>query len=205
MEGCWLFVVKVVRAERLMVRTFEPSGQRPTFTTNNPLPMRLFLIGFMCSGKTTVGRELAKLMEMPFVDLDRVAEERVGPLLPFIQREGEAAFRKVEAEVLEELMNGPDAVIATGGGTPCELDHMARMKSAGKVIWLDVPLEALMPRIERSGGDRPLLFGLKGEALMARVYELLDQRTSTYAEADVIVQANATPTVVAQRIAAVVR
>ncbi|MBK7383135.1 MAG: shikimate kinase [Flavobacteriales bacterium] len=167
--------------------------------------MRLFLIGFMCSGKTTVGRELAKLMEMPFVDLDRVAEERVGPLLPFIQREGEAAFRKVEAEVLEELMNGPDAVIATGGGTPCELDHMARMKSAGKVIWLDVPLEALMPRIERSGGDRPLLFGLKGEALMARVYELLDQRTSTYAEADVIVQANATPTVVAQRIAAVVR
>ncbi|MBL0126646.1 MAG: shikimate kinase [Flavobacteriales bacterium] len=167
--------------------------------------MRLFLIGFMCSGKTTVGRELAKLMEMPFVDLDRVAEERVGPLLPFIQREGEAAFRKVEAAVLEELMNGPDAVIATGGGTPCEGDHMARMKSAGKVIWLDVPLEALMPRIERSGGDRPLLFGLKGEALTARVNELLDQRTSTYAEADVIVQANAAPDVVAQRIADVVR
>ena len=166
--------------------------------------MRLFLIGFMCSGKTTVGRVLAPLLGLPFVDLDRIAEQRVGPLLPFVQREGEEAFRRIEAEVLDELLAGPPAVIATGGGTPTQDDHMQRMKEAGTVVWLDVPLRQLMTRIERAGGDRPLLFGLKGDALEARVQELLDSRTPVYAEADVIVQAGATPVEVAERIRAVV-
>ncbi|MEO8588890.1 MAG: shikimate kinase [Flavobacteriales bacterium] len=166
--------------------------------------MRLFLIGFMCSGKTTVGRVLAPLLDLPFVDLDRVVEHRVGPLLPYIQREGEEAFRRLESEVLYELLDGPPAVIATGGGTPCEGDHMERMKAAGAVVWLDVPIERLMPRIERAGGDRPLLFGLKGEALRQRVEELLDQRTPVYADADIIVQAGATPAEVAERIRKVV-
>lgn len=166
--------------------------------------MRLFLIGFMCSGKTTVGRALAPLLGVPFTDLDRIVEARVGPLLPFVQREGEAAFRKQEAEVLGELLVGPDAVIATGGGTPCFDDHLARMKQAGTVVWLDVPMEQLMPRIERSGGDRPLLFGLKDAALRKRVQELLDERERIYEQADVIVQAGASPLEVAQRIATVI-
>lgn len=161
---------------------------------------RIFLIGFMCSGKTTVGRVLAPLLELPFMDLDREVEKRVGPLLPFIQREGEEAFRTIESEVLVELINGPLGVIATGGGTPCESDNMERLKAAGTVVWLDVPMERLMPRIERAGGDRPLLFGLKGDALRARVEELLEARTPVYAEADIIVQAGATPAEVAERI-----
>lgn len=165
--------------------------------------MRVFLIGFMCSGKSTVGRALAPLLGLPFIDLDRVVEQRVGPLLPFIQREGEPAFREVESEVLQELVQGPPAVIATGGGTPCEKDHLKVMKEAGKVIWLDVPMDHLMPRIERAGGDRPLLFGLKGEALRERVEDLLSQRTERYAEADIIVQAGVPAAEVAGRICAV--
>lgn len=164
---------------------------------------RIFLIGFMCSGKTTVGRALAPLLDRPFQDLDREVEKRVGPLLPFIQREGEAAFRRIETEVLGELLDGPTAVVATGGGTPCEGDNMARLKAAGTVVWLDVPMDKLMPRIERAGGDRPLLFGLKGDALRARVEELLEARTPIYAEADIIAQAGATPAEVAERIRAV--
>jgi shikimate kinase len=164
---------------------------------------RIFLIGFMCSGKTTVGRALAPLLGLPFSDLDRVVEERVGPLLAFVQREGEEAFRAQEAEVLGELLAGPDGVIATGGGTPCFGDHLARMKEAGTVIWLDVPMEVLMPRIVRAGGDRPLLFGLKGDALRARVQQLLEERTVVYEQADVIVQAGVPPVEVAQRISAV--
>ncbi len=164
----------------------------------------IFLIGFMCSGKTTVGRMLAPLLEVPFKDIDRVVEERVGALLPFIQREGEAAFRKLETEVLGELLTGTDAVIATGGGTPCEGDNLARMKAVGTVIWLDVPLLALLARIERAGGDRPLLFGLKGDVLRARVEQLLADRIPIYADADVIVQAGAPPAAVAERIRAVV-
>lgn len=166
--------------------------------------MRLFLIGFMCSGKSTVGKALAPLLELPFVDLDRVVEHRVGPLLPFIQREGEQAFREIEAVVLRELLEGPSAVIATGGGTPCEQDHLDRMKQAGKVIWLDVPMDRLMPRIERAGGDRPLLFGLKGDALRERVEELLQQRIECYAGADIIVQAGVPAVEVAERIRTVV-
>ncbi len=163
--------------------------------------MHIALIGFMCSGKSTVGRALATLLGLPYVDIDRVVEKRVGPLVPYFQQHGEEAFRQQEHEALIELLQGPTSVIATGGGTPCLFDNLERMKQAGTVVWLDVPLDALMPRIERSGGDRPLLFGLKGDALRARVEELLAPREPVYAQADIIVQAAAPPQVVADRIA----
>ena len=137
------------------------------------------------------------------MDLDRVAEHRVGPLLPYIRREGEEAFRRLEREVLQELLAGPDAVIATGGGTACLGDNMDRMKAAGTVVWLDVPMPELLPRLVRSGGDRPLLFGLRGGELEARASALLAQREPFYAQADIIVQAGEAPEVVAWRIAKV--
>ncbi len=162
--------------------------------------MHIFLIGFMCSGKSRIGRELAPLLGLPFLDMDRVIERRVGPITPFFQREGEVAFRAIEAEVLAELSRGPDAVIATGGGTPCEGDNLLVMQRSGTVVWLDVPLSDLMPRIERSGGDRPLLFGLKGDALRERVEALLAPRLPVYRKADIAVQANVAPAMVAERI-----
>jgi len=164
--------------------------------------MHIFLIGFMCSGKSRIGRELAPLLGLPFHDLDRVIEQRVGPITPYFQRAGEGAFRNVEAEVLEELSTGPDAVIATGGGTPCEGDNLRLMQRAGTVVWLHVPLVDLMPRIQRSGGDRPLLFGFKGDALRERVEELLGPRSPIYRKADVTVLANVAPAMVAERIRA---
>lgn len=164
--------------------------------------MHIFLIGFMCSGKSRIGKELAPLLHLPFRDLDRVIEQRVGPITPFFQQSGEAAFRKAESEVLVELSQGPDTVIATGGGTPCEGDNLRLMQRSGTVVWLDVPLMDLMPRIERSGGDRPLLFGLKGAALRDRVEQLLGPRLPVYHKADITVQANALPAVVAGRILA---
>lgn len=165
-----------------------------------PVP-KVFLIGFMCSGKSTVGRALAPLLGMPFVDLDRVVEQRVGPLLPYIQKHGEAAFREQEAAVLQELLRGADAVVGTGGGTPCQQDHLERMKQAGTVVWLDVSWEPLIARIERSGGDRPLLFGLKGEALHQRVRDLLAERLAYYHAAHVRIPADEAAATVAARIA----
>lgn len=167
-------------------------------------PLRIFLIGFMCAGKSQVGKLLAPLMNLPFVDIDRVVEQHVGPITPFVQKEGEAAFRSAESKVLLELLDGGNAVIATGGGTPCEGDNMDRMKAAGTTVWLDVPMPELMLRIERAGGDRPLLFGLKGAALQDRVRTLMDEREHIYAQADVIVQAIGTPAEVAERIRAAV-
>ncbi len=172
---------------------------------NNTIPrrsaMHVVLIGFMCSGKSTVGRALAPIMGLPFVDLDRLVEQRVGPLVPFFKEKGEAGFRIAEREALLEVLQGPPVVLATGGGTPCEVDNLQQMKDTGKVVWLDLPMDVLMPRIERTGGDRPLLFGLKGEALRSRVEELFAPREAVYAAADIIVQAGATPAVVAERIA----
>lgn len=163
--------------------------------------MSVILIGFMCSGKSTVGRALAPLLGLPFADIDRVVEQRVGPITPFFQRQGEEAFRREERAVLEELLAGPPMVIATGGGTPGEGDNMALMKAAGTVVRLQVPMPALMARIERSGGDRPLLFGLKEEALRAKVEELLAQREEVYASADLTVEAGDAAVIVAERIA----
>lgn len=154
----------------------------------------------MCSGKTRVGRELAKIMDRRHIDLDRVIEKRTGPLVPFFAKEGEAAFRAIEREVLGDLLEEKDAIISTGGGTPCTGDNLDRMKAAGTVVWLDVPMIALMPRIERAGGDRPMLFGKKGEELHQHVQQLLTEREGFYAEAHVIVQAGDAPEVVAERI-----
>jgi len=134
----------------------------------------------MCSGKSTVGRLLAARLGLPFTDLDRLIEARVGPLLPFVQRQGEDAFRAMEARVLDEAASTEAAVVATGGGTPISPANRSRMLESGAVVWLDVPLHALMPRIVRAGGDRPLLFGLRGEALHRRVEELLAERLPLY-------------------------
>ena len=160
--------------------------------------MKIFLVGFMCSGKTTVGRLLAPMVGLPFIDLDREVEKRAGPLLPNVEKNGEAAFRELETEVLDSLLVGPDAVIATGGGTPCEGNNMERMRRSGVVVWIKVPLLALMPRIERAGGDRPLLFGLKGESLVQRVQDLLERRIPIYDEADIVVKGELEPSAVAR-------
>jgi len=163
--------------------------------------MRVFLIGFMCSGKSSTGRLLAPLLGLSFIDLDREVEKRTGPLLPYIQREGEAAFRREEAEELARLLDGPPAVIATGGGTPMQDDHLERMKGSGTVVWLDVPMPELLARIAKAGGDRPLLFGLRGAELEARVHELYGPREARYAAAHLRVPAGGAAEEVARRIA----
>jgi shikimate kinase len=162
--------------------------------------MPVFLTGFMCSGKTRVGRELAAQLGWPHADTDRLVEARVGPLVPYFRDHGEAAFREREREVLQELLNSDDTVVSVGGGTPQAFDNLAVMRAAGPVVFLDVPMDTLMPRIQRAGLDRPLLLGQTGEALRARVAHLLAERMPVYAQADVTVRADAEPAAVARRI-----
>jgi shikimate kinase len=160
----------------------------------------IFLIGFMCSGKSRIGRELAQELGWRLVDIDRAVEARVGPLVPYFQDHGEEAFREREREVLLDLLAEQDLVVSTGGGTPMDGDNMDRMLAAGPVVYLDVPLDALMPRIIRAGGDRPLLLGLQGEALRSRVEQLLALRLPAYARASHAVDADGNPAEVARRI-----
>ncbi len=163
--------------------------------------MRVILIGFMCSGKTHVGRELAECTGLRHMDLDRVIEQRLGPLLPWIQEHGEAAFRLEEARTLDDLLLQEDIVLSTGGGTPCEGRNMDLLLEHGTVIYLDVPIDVLVDRCARKGGDRPLLFGLKGDALRERVHDLMARRSPVYERAHVHMRATATPEVIASRIA----
>ena len=121
--------------------------------------MRVFIIGFMCSGKSAVGRELAKLTGRRFTDIDRAIEQRIGPILPWMLKNGEAAFRAQEAEVLAGLLLEEEVLVACGGGTPMAADNMDRMLAAGQVAYLDVAQSILLERAKRVGGDRPLLFG----------------------------------------------
>ena len=117
---------------------------------------RFFLVGFMGTGKSTLGREVAERMGLPFVDLDERIERSSGMSVPEIfEREGEDGFRRRESQALDELIGRPESVVvATGGGAFTVEANRLRMKSAGVVVWLDVPIGEILSRID--DGERPL-------------------------------------------------
>ena len=169
-------------------------------------PSRVYLTGFMASGKSTVGPLLADSLGHRFVDLDWLIEAKAGRPIPLIFAEGgEPAFRVAEAEALDETTRSSRMVVATGGGalvTPAAL-RTARM--AGPVVWLRASADTVVHRLGDATG-RPLLAGpdgrpLWGAALRERVESLMAEREAYYAQADVIVDANAPAAVVTRHIA----
>ena len=163
--------------------------------------MHIQLIGFMCAGKSRIGRALAPLLDLPFHDLDRVIEQRTGPIRPFFERYGDQAFRAEESRALHEVLSKPPSVIAMGGGTPCYGGNFMVMRKGGLMVWLDVPLELLLSRIQRAGSDRPLLAGLTPDELRTYVTALLAEREPVYMQADLRIQATDTPEEIAAAIA----
>ena len=141
---------------------------------------RIFLIGPMGSGKSTVGRALARRLGLGFVDSDREIESRCGVDIPTIfEYEGEAGFRRREARVIDELSAADDTVLATGGGAVLSADTRRRLRERGHVVLLAVdPAEQL----RRVGGDarRPLLATADPAARLAR---LMAERGPLYREA----------------------
>jgi shikimate kinase len=122
----------------------------------NPAP-NLFLIGPMGAGKTTVGRQLAELFRMPFLDLDQEIEARTGaPVGLIFEVEGEEGFRRREAALLAELAARNGLVLATGGGAVLADESRRRLRARGFVIWLDARVEAQLARLSRDR-QRPLL------------------------------------------------
>ncbi len=171
--------------------------------TDTPASRPVFLIGFMATGKSTVGRALADLLGRPFVDLDEVVESGAGQAVREIfAAQGEAHFRRLEAAALGEIIAGPAAVIATGGGTPCHGDGLARMREAGLVVALTAPLEQLRLRVgdAESRTSRPLL--ARPAAELADLYRT---REPVYRQAHAVVRTEgATPVEVARRVASLV-
>ena len=119
--------------------------------------IRLVLIGLPGAGKTTVGRQLARRLQVPFLDFDQVIEERIGcSIREFFEREGEQAFRDLEEAVIDELTQGGPCVLSTGGGAVLRPANRQRLRERGRVFYLCSTPDALMRRL-RHDRTRPLL------------------------------------------------
>ena len=110
---------------------------------------RIFLVGYMGAGKTTLGRALANELGIPFIDLDNYIEKRYCKTISQIFAEkGEEEFRNIERRMLHEVGEFEDVIISTGGGTPCFFDNIEYMNGQGTTVFLDVPVERLFIRSE---------------------------------------------------------
>jgi len=144
----------------------------------------LYLVGFMGSGKSTVGPLLATRLKWKFVDADEQIEKQAGKTIPEIfETGGEGEFRTLESKVLAELSKEKDLVVAVGGGGLEKNNDILR--DSGMMIYLEAGVQCLAGRVKHS--NRPLLKGLAGEELESRIEELLDQRMDLYESADLVV------------------
>lgn len=148
---------------------------------------RIFLIGFMGCGKTTLGRKLAARLNYTFLDLDHLLEEQAGMSIPeYFSSFGETAFRLAESEILKNTVYPENAVISTGGGLPCFFDNMEWMKAKGTVVYIKLSPKTLASRLEHGKEDRPLLRHKHGDELIAFITEKLAERESFYLRAQVV-------------------
>ena len=149
--------------------------------------MRVLLTGFMGAGKTTVGRLLAEKLRLPFVDLDAEIEARSGlAVRELFACHGEAEFRRLERQLLVEMLARDPLVMATGGGTLVDPDNLALAKGAGLVIWLNPPFAVIARRIGPLGKrDRPLFPD------EAAAFDLYRRRLPAYQRADLQIDVGA--------------
>ncbi len=145
-----------------------------------------FLIGFMGSGKSTMGHAVADEMGITFLDLDEWIEKREGKSIKNIfEEKGEAYFRQLESSLLKALTFLPEAkyLVATGGGTPCFEDNMKWMNAHGTTIYLKPTIQVLGERLIADRDKRPLLKGTKPTDIQQFIHTLLQQREAFYLQA----------------------
>ena len=147
---------------------------------------RIFLIGYMGAGKTTVGKVLSRQLGLSFIDLDHYIEGRYGQLFA---EKGEDAFRDIERRMLREVAAFEDVLVSTGGGAPCFFDNMEFMNGAGQTVYLKVSVEELAKRLELCKSTRPILKGRSGDELKAFIAESLEKREPFYSKASIVFDA----------------
>lgn len=153
--------------------------------------MRIFLIGYMGVGKTTLGKKLANRLNLNFIDLDNYIEKKHKASISFIfNLVGDEGFRLIEHRSLSEVIKFDNCIISTGGGTPCYNNNLDLIVDAGTSIYLKMPVGDLVHRLKKSKRNRPLISSLKEIELNNFVEKQLYEREFFYKQANLIVNVN---------------
>ena len=190
--GLYMLVAQAVRASEIFIDTkYDERECERVYKRIVSEKENIVLIGMPASGKSTVGKILAKALERRVIDTDKLIAERAGKDIPTIFREdGEAKFRELEAEVIREVASETGVIIATGGGAVLRSENMDALRENGRIYFIDRPLERLMPT-----DNRPL------SSTKADIEKRYHERYKIYTEAaDVRVWANCFPKAVAEKI-----
>jgi shikimate kinase len=149
--------------------------------------MRIFLIGFMGSGKSHWGRLLSEKLGIRLFDLDEQVVEQAGkPITQIFTEDGEENFRLQEKDVLHIISESHDSfVMACGGGSPCYFNNIEYMKQAGTVVWINTPQDVLFERLIKEKDKRPLIKSLSDEQLRGFINKKYADRKIYYEQADI--------------------
>ena len=145
---------------------------------------RIIIIGYMGAGKTTVGRQLGKALNIPFYDLDWYIEGRMRKTVPqlFVER-GEEGFRQVERNMLHEVAEFEDVVLSCGGGTPCFFDNIDYINQKGITVFMNASPEIIVKHLNISHNVRPLLQQKQGQELLDHIARHMEERMPYYRKA----------------------
>lgn len=160
---------------------------------------RIYLNGFMGSGKSTTGPLLAEALDWSFADMDVMIEARLGmPIATYFREAGEPAFRNIEQEILQDTSRLERHVIAVGGGALCREDNLAWALAHGLVVYLEVSIDELIARLRREQATRPMLLGPAGEllddeAVHERIGGLLAGRLAYYRQSHLTIKTDGKP------------
>lgn len=146
--------------------------------------MRIYLIGYMGCGKSTMGRNLSQMLGFSFIDLDKYIEGNYFKTIPQIfEEEGEDSFREKERACLHEVSGFEDVIVATGGGAPCFFDNMEHMNQTGFCVFLDIETRELADRLIKSKTERPLIKDKSPDQLVDFIEEMMKKRRPFYERA----------------------
>ncbi len=150
--------------------------------------MKIFLIGFMGSGKSYWGQLLSQKLGIPFFDLDEQVSTHAGKPIPKIfASEGEEHFRLLEKETLHIITESHDSfVMACGGGSPCFFNNIEYMNQAGTTVWINPPAEVLFERLLKDKDQRPLIKELSDDQLRGFIVKKFSDRKIYYEQAELV-------------------
>ena len=165
---------------------------------------KIVLVGYMGTGKSAIGNELSKLLNIDFIDLDGyIATQEASEIAAIFEEKGEFYFRKKEKEALEQLLNNNhNFILATGGGTPCYYNNMKLISKKSTSFFINTPLNILVERLSKDKSKRPLISHLNNDDLTEFIAKHLFERNQFYQEANYTIVNNKTINDVVKKIIA---